>query len=153
MHSTIMRRPLLAFALAALTATAACGDSTGPDEEDEPEIAAVLVTSGNTSTTVPLNGAQSGTLSLRANQGNVLTFTVLGANGLAEPVIGAHASEYEIRLVQGGTTRFTSTSTTHPYTGTFTAGAAGTQSYELQVYSKEHGHVEFTRPLSVTIVP
>ena len=152
MHASITRRAA-AIAVLATAAFTGCSDPAGNDEHDEPDIAAVTVSSPTGGTvTVPLSGNQSGTLTLRANQANVLTVNVLGVNGSADPVIVEHAADFEIRLVQNQVLRATSSNATHPYTISVTPTATGTAAYELQVYSTEHGHQEFARPLTVTVV-
>ncbi|MBA3889436.1 MAG: hypothetical protein H0X64_02800 [Gemmatimonadaceae bacterium] len=141
------------FALIAATTLAACSDSTGPDDDDEPEIAAVSVTSSAGGTaTLPLNGAQSGTLTLRANQANTLTVSVLGVNGSPEPIVVANAADFEIRIAQANVVRFTSSNSVHPFVVAVTPTATGTATYDVQVYHKGEGHVEFTRPLTVTVI-
>lgn len=150
---SFIRPPRAALALVILAAAglAACNDPAG-NEEPEPEIAAVAVTSSAGGTaTLPLNGAQSGTVTLRVGQANTLTVSVLAANNSPEPVVVANAADFEVRLAQGGTVRFTSSNTTHPYVMTVTPTAVGTATYDVQVYHKGEQHVEFTRPLTVTV--
>lgn len=142
-------------ALAALTITAtalaACGDPAGPDH-DEPDI--VSVTIQYAGGTVQLGeGGQTGTLTLQSGQANAITVRVLNSAGADDPVVVADAEDFEIRITQGGTSRFTTTGTGYPYTGTITTSATtGTAVYTVQVYSLDHGHVEFTSLLTATVV-
>lgn len=148
------RRPRAATALVLLAAAgfAACTDPAG-NEEQEPEIAAVtVISSAGGTATLPLNGGQSGTVTLRANQANTLTVSVLGVNNSPEPVVVANAQDFEVRLAQGGTVRFTSTNATHPFVMTVTPTVVGAATYDVQVYHKGEQHVEFTRPLAVTVI-
>ena len=159
MLSTIKPRRAAAFAfvLGALT-LGACSDATDPEEEEEPEVAAIVVTAtsaGGTSSATINNatGVQTGALTLRANQANTVTVRFLGATNSDESVIASAPGQYEVRIVQGtGTTNlFAATGTSHPYTGTITPTATGAAAYTVQLYAKEHGHVELSRTITATV--
>lgn len=148
--TAIRLRALAALAITA-TALAACGDPAGPDH-DEPDI--VGVTIQHAGGTVQLGpGGQTGTLTLQAGQANAVTIRVLNPLGTDDPVVVADAEDFEIRITQGTTSRFTATGTGYPYTGSITTGATtGTAVYTVEVYSLDHGHVEFTSLLTATVV-
>lgn len=142
------------IALLSLSATA-CLDGTGPDEHEEPEIAGVSVAAATGSTasgaaTVTQSG-QTGTLTLRANTANTLTVRVLDLTGQDEAVVAEHSDEFEIRVLLGTNVIATGTGA-YPYSISVTPTQVGQLSYTVQVYATEHGHVELTRPLLVTVV-
>lgn len=156
MLTTLIRRPAsLGFALAASLLFTACSEPAGNDEEEEPEIAAVSVTSSAGGTaTLPLTGAQSGTLTLRVNQANTLTVRFLGANGADEPVVTSNPGDFEVRVLQGTsstTNLLMSRSTTYPFTGTLQPTATGTAVYRVQLFHRGEGHVELEVPVTATV--
>lgn len=148
--SAIRLRALAALTITA-TALAACGDPAGPDHA-EPDIATVTILHGGS--TVQLGpGGQTGTLTLQNGQANAITVRVLNPAGTDDPVVVADAEDYEVRIRQGTTSRFTATGTGYPFTGTITTGATtGTAVYTVEVFSLDHGHVEFTALLTATVV-
>lgn len=135
---------------AAIALLAACGNPTGDDHE-EPNVAGVSITVGGNTIEIGPNG-QSGTLSLTTGVSHPATIRVLDASGSDDPVIVEHSDEYEIRITQGATSRFTATGTGYPYTGTITTGAAtGPAVYQVAVWSTEHGHEEGRGFLNLTV--
>ncbi len=133
----------------ALTLLGGCGDPTGSDH-DEPNIASVAITRGTN--TVEVGSVQSGTLSLTAGASPPVSVRVLNAAGADDPVVMADAEDYEIRIVQAAASRFTAVGSAYPYTGTITPGpTTGQAVYSVQVYSKEHGHVEFQGTLTIMV--
>lgn len=147
------RAAVSALAIASLVVTA-CGDSTGPDEHEEPEIAGVTLSaaSGSAATgSVTLSSAgQSGTLTLRAGTANALTVRVLDVAGQDEAVVLEHSDDFEIRVYQGTSLVATSTSG-YPYTVSLTPAQAGSITYSVRVFAIEHGHEEFALPVVVTV--
>ena len=141
------RRVRAALAIAAMSLTG-CNNPSQP-EEAEPDISSVTIEHGTSTATV---GPGVGTMTLVAGAANTVTVRVRNTAGADDPVIVAAADDYEIRMRQGSTVRFTQSGTAYPYTGTITTGAAtGTAVYTVEVYSKEHGHVEFSGLLAITV--
>jgi hypothetical protein len=156
---TTIRRRAFSYSLLVIGSLAftGCLDGTGPEEEEEPDIGGVRITAvaGGTAsgeTTVTTSG-QTGTtgLTLRANTANALTVHVLGVTGQDEPIVVSNAADFEIRFRQSGTLLTSTTGTTYPYSVTVTPTATGSVTLEIEVYHKEEGHVEFTRPILVTV--
>jgi hypothetical protein len=148
---------VLAFCAALMAlAAAGCGDDSTPPEP-EPEIATIRVTVG-TSTPVNINTTAepwvySGTISLRVNQVNQVSFQFLGPNGQDEPIIVAERAELELRmsnLATGWT--FTATGGSG---ATFTANITPTQTGSfipvLQLFHTGHVHNEVDHTLNVTV--
>lgn len=155
-HSVRRTFPL-ALALTAALALSACGDPTEPDE-DEPEVAAIVIANTTTGTTTTINnvtGAQAGGLTLRANQANALTVRFLDAANANEPVITANPGDFQVRIYAGTSTTnsFTATGGTHPFAGTLTTTASGTAAFRLALFHTGEGHEEISRPFTATIVP
>lgn len=153
MHIARRTAALSALAIASLLA-AACGDSTAPDDHEEPEIAGVTISaaSGSVATgSVTLSSAgQSGALTLRAGTANALTVRVLDLAGQDEAVVLEHPDEFEIRVYQGTTLVATSTSA-YPYTVSLTPAQSGSATYSVRVYAIEHGHEEFALPVVLAV--
>lgn len=142
---------------AAVTLLGACGNPTGGDDHEEPNVAGVVITVGTNTVTLGPTG-QSGTLSLATGVSHAATVRVLNAGGADDQVVAEHSDEYEIRMTQaassGATTdsRFTQSGTGYPFTGTITTGATtGPAVYRVSVYSKEHGHEEGHGFLNLTV--
>lgn len=132
---------------AAVAATAACSDSgTEPDKEEEPDVRAVLVTSGSQTVRLTAGGTQTGTLALTRGTANTISVRFLGANDQDEPVVAEHRGEFEVRLVAPTTITLAATGGTGAtFTGTLTPVASlatGAVTLVLQLYNREHGHAE-----------
>lgn len=145
----------LCTALTVLTAAGCGSDSTPP--EPEPEIATIRVTVGTSTpvniTTTTQTWVYSGTISLRVNQVNQVSFQFLGANGQDEPIIAAERAEIELlmsNLAAGWT--FTATGGSG---ATFTANITPTQIGSfvplLQLRHTGHGHNEVDHTINVTV--
>ena len=155
---TYRRSSRAAFAALALVTAVACSDDDDPTEvEQEPQIASIVITSGTSSATISNTaGTQTGTLTLRQNQPNVVTFRFVTAAGADDAVLAANRSDFEL---QAGVPLPTSVSfsasggTGASYTATITPTTTGTVIIPFRLYSIEHGHAELTRSVSATVAP
>ena len=147
-----MRFARRASALVLATALlGACGNPTGDDDHEEPNVAGVSITVG-TSTVELGPGGQSGTMSLAIGASHAATIRVLNGAGTDDPVIVEHSEEYQIRITQDGVSRFNASGSGYPFTGTITTGATTGQAvYRVAVYSTEHGHEEGFGFLTLTV--
>jgi hypothetical protein len=139
-----------------ILAAAGCGDD-GTDPEPEPEIATIRVTVG-TSTPVNVNTTAepwvySGTISLRVNQANQVTFQFLGADGQDEPIIAAERADIELRMTNlaAGWTFSATGGSGATFTANITPTQTGTFIPVLQLFHTEHGHNEVDHTLNVTV--
>lgn len=151
------RRVSSLFATAVLSATlAGCLDTVSPEEE-EPDIHGVVVaaatgSAASGSATLTSGTPQSGSLTLQGGASNALTVRVLGLDMLDEPIVAEHHADFEIRFVAENDVPLTSTmGSGYPLTFSVRPEGTGAQTYELQVRSIDHGHVEFRVPITVTV--
>lgn len=157
--SDLLRRRLSMMLLASAVAltTTACEDSATEPEEEEPQISAIVLTSGASSVQInAATGAQTGTLTLTRGVANTISVRLLGANGQDEAVIAQHRSEYELRLTAPTTIALAATGGSGAtFTATLTPVASlatGAVTLVMQLYNREHSHAEATFNVAATIV-
>lgn len=152
-----VRRVSSLVATAVLSATlAGCLDTVSPEEE-EPDIHGVVVaaatgSAASGSATLTSGTPQTGSLTLQGGVSNALTVKVLGVNMQDEPIVAEHHADFEIRFVGPNDVPLISTmGTGYPLAFSVRPEGTGTQQYRVQVVSIDHGHVEFTVPITVTV--
>ena len=139
------------LALASL-AVGACADTNEP--EPEPDIQAIVITSGTSSVTIPATGAQTpGALQLKANTANAVSIQVRNGAGVDEPLVAAERDELEVRLTVGTTVVTMTAGTGATFTGNVTPPTTGPAAYTLILFNTEHGHAEVSKTLTVNVVP
>lgn len=149
-------RALALCAALMVLAIAGCGgDSTPP--EPEPEIATIRVTVGTSTpvniTTTTQTWVYSGTISLRVNQANQVSFQFLGPNGQDEPIIAAERAELELRMTNlaSGWTFAATGGSGATFTANITPTTIGSFIPVLQLFHAGHGHNEVDHTLNVTV--
>ncbi|MFN2326984.1 MAG: hypothetical protein ABR551_14050 [Gemmatimonadales bacterium] len=151
---TSPRRPLLGLAAAAVVVLAACGDSTGPDD-DHREPAGLRASAGST-LLVSVNAARevTGSFTLTAGQSSgAVTLSFLSDNGTP---ITPDADEY-LRIEIDGTA--TASATQNPggaFTFTLNGLVAGTTTMRLSLMHGTFpgGHADYVSPnISVVVTP
>ena len=132
----------------ALLATA-CEDKTGPDEEDEPDVATIQLLIGTQTVSINTgNGVVTGgPINLALNSSSLVTATFLRANGTADPIVTP--TDFELRVEQA-TTGITFTRT-GPFAGTLRGTTAGNGSAKFILYSTDHGHPEYEYVVPITV--
>lgn len=139
------------LALASL-AVGACADTNEP--EPEPDIQAIVITSGTSSVTIPATGAQTpGALQLKANTANAVSIQFRNGAGVDEPLVAAERDELEVRLTVGTTVVTMTAGTGATFTGNVTPPTTGPAAYTLILFNTEHGHAEVSKTLTVNVVP
>ena len=150
----LLRRRLGLALLTSAVFAAGCSDDT-TDPEPEPEVASIVVTAGTSSVTINnATGAQTGTLNLRVNTANAVTFRFLNASGQDEPVIVAERSQFEVRpgtLPSGVTFTGGSAGTGASFTVTINPTVLGSLVIQFQLFHLGEGHAELTRAVTASV--
>lgn len=156
----LRRSSRIAFAALALASAVACSDDPLEvvDEEEEPEIADIHVMTEGSEAYVSADGdfVQSGTLTLRRNQQNLVSFIFRGADRDEEAVIANHRDEFELRpsaLLPTSLTFTPAGGSGAVFTATITPTVAGQVSIPFVLFNTHHGHPELSRFVLATVVP
>ena len=149
----------IAFAALALISAIACSDDPlDVEEELEPQVASIVITAGTSTATVSATGqgAQTGTLTLRQNEANLISFRFVDARGQDEAVIVADRDDFELRPGAPMPTSVSLTSTGGSgatFTATITPTVAGQVSIPFVLFNTHHGHAELSRVVVATVAP
>lgn len=149
---TMSRRWTVSAALLLATAMGACKDSTGDAGDAEPDVATMRLTvTGQAPVSVSANGTVTGG-PLRVGVGeSVVTATWLRADGTVDPNVTTAKFQLKVTVPATITGLAFARNATNPFSGTFSAQAAGTVNAQFSLLHVEENHEDFG-PFTVPVV-